>query len=140
MRPQTWSYMMVRSQLGVRNLRFWQMCHCKSVKSFCFYPQLLCNQLHSPVKEKPGWEDPLWIWDFSRSVISLPWQPIDSSKSSLFLHVLYERFVSQNTGSHLKQMAKVWVCPVFFIYLEKNWFSRVSFFCISLSIDLWWNF
>lgn len=37
-------------------------------------------------------------------------------------------------------MTKVWVCPVFFIYLGKNWFSRVSFFCISLSIDLWWNF
>lgn len=32
-----------------------------------------------------------------------------------------------------------WSCSVFFIYLEKNWFSRVYFFCISLSIDLWWN-
>ena len=62
MRSQTWSYVMVRSQLDVRKLRFWQMWHCEAVKSFCFYSQPLCNHLHSPVKGKPDWENSLWIW------------------------------------------------------------------------------
>lgn len=62
MRSQTWSYVMVRSQLDVRKLRFWQMWHCEAGKPFCFYSQPLCNHLPSPVKGKPDWEDSLWIW------------------------------------------------------------------------------